>query len=63
LGLPRSVDLAQFILLELLRTEAINHDEIQYLRTVFESLNKTVTSEAVSTVEYHEIESEIQNVV
>ena len=63
MGLPRSVDLAQFILLELLRTEAINHDEIQYLRTVFESLNKTVTSEAVSTVEYHEIESEIQNVV
>lgn len=63
MGPPRSVDLAQFILLELLRTEAINHDEIQYLRTVFESLNKTVTSEAVSTVEYHEIESEIQNVV
>lgn len=63
MGLPRSVDLAQFILLELLRTEAINHDEIQYLRTVFESLNKKVTSEAVSTVEYHEIESEIQNVV
>lgn len=63
MGLPRSVDLAQFILLELLRTEAINHDEIQYLRTVFESLNKTVTSEAVSTVEYHEIESEIQSVV
>jgi hypothetical protein len=57
------VDLAQFILLELLRTEAINHDEIQYLRTVFESLNRTVTSEAVSTVEYHEIESEIQSVV
>jgi hypothetical protein len=47
------VDLAQFILLELLRTDAINHDEIQYLKAVFDSLEKDKSS---TYVEYDEIE-------
>ena len=48
------MDLAEFMLLELLRTEAINHDEIQYLKAVFDSIDK----EKDGNIEYAEIEDD-----
>lgn len=41
------------MLLELLRTEAINHDEVQYLRNVFESMQR----DKAGTVQYDGIQS------
>lgn len=51
----RSVDLAEFMLLELLRTEAISRDEIQYLKAVFESNKK----DRYETIEYDGIEDNV----
>ena len=48
------MDLAEFMLLELLRTEAISHDEILYLKAVFEA-NKGDKSK---TIEYDGIEED-----
>ena len=50
----RSVDVAEFILLELLRTETVDHDEVQYLKSVFDSIDK----DKAGTIEYAGIEKE-----
>lgn len=42
------MDLAEFILLELLRTETISHEEIKYLKDVFDSNN----TDQLDTIEY-----------
>ena len=50
----RTVDLAEFMLLELLRTEATNPEEIEYLKALFESMQ----TDNSNTVEYDGVEEE-----